>query len=361
MKAAIISIGSDSSSMLKDSLEKYFDHVDHLNLKRMNVILSGKNLQILHKNEPMDAYDCVYARGSFRYAVLLRAITTAISAIWPHCYMPIAPQAYSIAHDKILTHIELQKHGIPQPKTYLSSKDNAKDILKKINYPIIMKLPHGTQGKGVMYAESFAAAASLLDTLTALNQPFLIQEYIETGGTDIRAIVVADKIVASMRRIASVREKRSNLHAGGKGEACILDYKTAKMAVAAAACFNTSICGVDILEGRDGPVVIELNISPGLKGITSATKIDVADEIARFLAQATQKVLREKQRRETSRLFKEMDMPKRSESFSEFVTSLDFRGERILLPEFVSSTAGFKRETEYAIKVKKGKVIIEPF
>ena len=87
-----------------------------------------------------------------------------------------------------------------------------------MKYPIVLKFPHGTQGKGVMFAESFAAASSMLDALIALKQPFLIQEYIETGGVDVRAFVVGDKVVASMKRKAVRGEMRANIHAGGTGE-----------------------------------------------------------------------------------------------------------------------------------------------
>ena len=105
------------------------------------------------------------------------------------------------------------------PDTYVvSSIEAAKKILKQVKYPIILKFPHGTQGKGVMIADSFAAASSMLDTIESLKQPFLVQEYVETEGSDIRAFVVGDKVVAAYKRKAAIGEKRSNIHAGGKGE-----------------------------------------------------------------------------------------------------------------------------------------------
>ena len=93
-----------------------------------------------------------------------------------------------------------------------------KELLTKVNYPIVMKFPEGTQGKGVMFADSISSASSMLDALGALRQPFIIQEYVETGGRDIRALVVGDKVIAAMCRQAQRDEKRANIHAGGSGE-----------------------------------------------------------------------------------------------------------------------------------------------
>src|SRR3989338_4430846 len=148
-----------------------------------------------------------------------------------------------------------------------------------------MKFPEGTQGKGVMFADSISSASSLLDALGVLNQPFIIQEYIDTGGTDIRALVVGDKVIAAMRRTAQTEEKRANIHAGGKGEPVQLNHETIHAALAAAKVLKADICGVDILEGPTGPLVIEANISPGLQGLGKVSTLDLPDQIASFLHQ----------------------------------------------------------------------------
>ena len=119
------------------------------------------------------------------------------------------------------------------------TKRDLLEVLKKVNYPIIMKFPKGTQGKGVMVADSFAGASSLLDALDFLKQPFIIQEFIETDGSDVRAIVIGDKVVASMARRAKEDEKRANIHAGGKGEAITLDSHTKKIAIDTAKVLKT--------------------------------------------------------------------------------------------------------------------------
>jgi ribosomal protein S6--L-glutamate ligase len=191
MKAALMSLGSKSSLMTVEAMRKYFSAVDDINIKNVEVTLGSKKLSILYNGKELPKYDCIYAKGSFRYAPLLRSITTAF---YGAAYMPIKPNTFTIGHDKLLTHLALQYYKVPMPDTYvIASIDAAKKILEQIKYPIILKFPQGTQGKGVMFAESFAAAASMLDAIETLKQPFLIQEYIETEGSDIRALVVGDK------------------------------------------------------------------------------------------------------------------------------------------------------------------------
>lgn len=358
MKGAIISLGSKSSQWTATAMKKYFDEVDHLNLKKMEVILGiSKGLDLLYNGQPIPDYDCVYVKGSFRYAPLLRAITSILST--KRCFLPLEPRAFTLGHDKLLTQLEMQRAGIPMPKTYLTSTtDAAKEILENLNYPIVMKFPQGTQGKGVMFADSYPSATSMLDALVALNQPFLIQEYIETGGVDIRAIVVGDKVVASMKRVAVKGEKRANIHAGGHGEPVELDHHFKKIAIDAARSIGAKICGVDLLESHKGPMVIEINTSPGLQGITGATKIDVADKIAKYLGEESKKLMAQKEEVKATDILKEVGVEKISAE-QNLLTDLDFRASRILLPEIANKIAKFKPGKEYSVKVKEGKIIIE--
>ncbi len=357
MKAALISLGSKSSKWTVDAMRKHFDVADDINLKNIEVNLGVGKLDVLYNGQPLPKYDCIYAKGSFRYAPLLRSITRALS---PPTYMPIKAGTFTIGHDKLLTHLALQLYKTPMPITYLaSSPKGAKKILEKVNYPIIMKFPQGTQGKGVMYADSFASASSMLDALSALRQPFLIQEYIETGGVDIRALVVGDKVVASMKRKAVPGEERANIHMGGKGEACILDSHARKIAIDAAQSIGADICAIDILEGPKGPLVIEANLSPGLQGITEATKIDVADKIANFLYQKTKEITESGKKTTASNILEEVGRKSDENVIEEIITNLDFRGDRILLPKLVTDMSNFDEKKEVIIRVKKGKVVIE--
>jgi ribosomal protein S6--L-glutamate ligase len=306
----------------------------------------------------MEKYDCVYVKGSFKYATLLRAITTELHK---DTYVPYQPKSFTLAHDKLLTQLELEKDNIPMPTTYMAATVSAaKKILEKISYPIIMKLPSGTQGKGVMVADSYAAASSMLDTLSALKQPFLIQEYVETNGSDLRLFVVGDKVVASMRRISNGEEKRANLHAGGTGEAFEPDNYMKKIALQTSRLIGADICGVDILESIKGPVVIEANLSPGLQGITKSTGINVADKIAKFLYEKTLEKKGTTTNGNKERVLEDLGINKAENStVQQIISTLDFRTDRILLPSIITKIAKFKENEEYMIETTQGKLIIE--
>ena len=348
MKAALISMGSTASEMTAAAMKKYFTEVQHLQLADMEVSLGGRKPEILYQGKPLPAFDCVYVKGSYKYAPVLRAITTLLP---PTTYTPISSQGHTIGRDKVLTHLALQVTNVPQPTTYVVATSlAAKKIIKKMHYPIVMKLPGGTHGKGVMLADSESSAASMIDALGLLKQPFLIQEYVETGETDTRAFVIGNKIVAAMKRTAVQGEKRANLHAGGTGESTILDAKTKKVALQAARAIGAEICGVDILESVRGPMAIEVNLSPGLQGITKATGVNVADKIAKFLYEQT-KILKEGG--ENPEVLEELLGEK------ELVLKLDFRGEKILLPEIITNLSTFQEGDEVVVKVDKGKLIIE--
>lgn len=356
MKAALISLGSVSSRWTSEAMEKYFDSVDSLDIRKIEITIGAKkDIRLLYDGQPFDSYDCIFAKGSFRYSAILRAISGFLQ---DNVYMPIRDSAFTLAHNKLLTHLVLQKAEIPMPITYLTpTAESAKKLLEKVNYPIVMKFPEGTQGKGVMFADSFAAASSLLDALQTLNQPFIIQEYVETGSTDIRAIVVGNKVVASMQRFAVHGEKRANIHTGGIGEAVELDAHTKRIAVKAAQAMGTEICGVDILHGAKGPSVIELNISPGLQGIKKATGIDVAGYIAKHLYRRTTEIKRSGAEQGKSKILSELGIT--GADANQLFTNLDLRGERILLPEIATRIAGFSETDEVLIKLAPKKITIE--
>ena len=355
MKAAVISLGSTSSLMVVEALEKYFEQVDIIQLRDIEMSL-GRNSSLLYQGNSLPDYDCIYPKGSFRYAHLLQSIVSKLKKTTP--YIPFAPHTFSVAHNKLLTHLVMQQHDIPQPITYVSpNSDSAKNLLRRVNYPIVMKFPEGTQGKGVMFADSYSSASSLLDALGALNQPFIIQEFIETGGTDIRALVVGDRVVASMRRTATTEEKRANLHAGGTGEYYDLDRVGRKIAIDTAKALNADICGVDILDGPMGPQVIEANVSPGLQGLAQISSLDVADEIARFLYKKTKSVVHKDNKVEAAGIMNNISL----ENNNQIISNLSFRGERILLPEMITKLTLFDESKEYSIKAGKGKLEIEEF
>ena len=354
IKAAIISLGSLSSKWTYEAMKKYFDSVDFINLKDIEIRLGSKQ-SILHKGKTLDNYDCVFIKGSFRYSPVLRSIASLLPKT---TFSPISADAFTIGHDKLITHQKLQIANVPMPITYIApTTESAKSLLKNVNYPILFKFPQGTQGKGVMYAESYASANSMLDALTAMKQPFLIQEYIETGGSDIRAFVVGDKVVASMMRTSEDGDKRSNIHAGGKGHSIKLDPETEAAAVKTAKAVGCGICGVDILLSSMGPKVIELNLSPSLQGITAATKVDIADKIAKYLYENTKKIVEEDTNFQTKEVLQNHGIS--NVESKNIITKLDFRSNRILLPDIISKMSNFNEYDEYIINVNNGKIEIE--
>ncbi len=357
MKAAVISLGSTSSQWTIDEMKNHFELVDKLYLNRIGVKIGKEGLKLSYRDTPLPDYDCVYVKGSYRYPLLLRSVT---EAFYGKSYTPIRPEVFTTGHDKWLSHLVLQRTKVPMPETYLSSTvEEAKSILNQMKYPIIMKFPHGTQGKGVLYSESFAAASSTLDALSILNQPVIIQEYIETEGVDIRTIVCGDDVVASMKRIAVRGEKRANIHAGGTGEEHIPDERTKRVAVNTAKTLGADICAVDILESGRGPKVIEVNLSPGLQGITKATGVNVAAKIAKYLYKQTVR-FKEENKVLTKDILREAGISS-GEKIQDIITSIDMRGRRILLPEAVTKITNFNEKDEYVIKFENGELKIKPF
>ena len=345
-------------------MKKYFDEVDHLYIKYIDINFSGKKAEVLYKGKPITHYDCLLLKGSFRYAQLLRSLADLFSTN-DSVFLPIQSDAYTVAHDKLLTQLMLQKKNLPMPRTYLSATmDAAKDVLEKMNYPIIMKFPQGTQGKGVMFADSFASASTILDALDALNQPFIVQEYVETNSSDVRLLVIGDEVVAGMKRKGKGSDKRANLHKGGSAEAFVPDAYMSKIAVEAAKSLGADIAGVDILEGTTGPLIIEVNISPGLQGITAATNVDVADKIAKYLYDKTAEKVGVRKEKEAKEIMADLNAHSKNGDAlpeQELITHLDFRGARILLPEMVSKIASFQDDDSVVLKVAKGKVELKRF
>lgn len=354
ISAALFSMDSVTSKRIAEAMKKHFDKVDSFDIRKVEMrIGKGKPVIIYQGKILTEQYDCVYLKSSFRYALMLKSLATYYEG---KSYMPSGPESFTIVNDKIFTHIALEKAGVPSPETYITSTvEEAKRVIHEISFPIILKIPGGTHGKGVMFAESIAAASGILDTLSELRQTVLLQEYIETGGVDIRAIVVGDNVIASMIRKAVKEEKRSNLHAGGIAEPVELDFATKKMAVRAAKSLNCEICGIDLLESAKGPLVLEANLSPGLQGIMKATKKDLADDIAKYLRKRTDEWKKEKNCGSAEKLVEETDTKKEQQ----IITNPEFRGERILLPELATKLSGIKEEDEVIVKINKGKINVE--
>lgn len=190
--------------------------------------------------------------------------------------------AISRSRDKLRALQLLTRKNIDVPTTVCARSPAGIDAALALvgGCPAIVKLQQGTQGIGTMIAETSQAVHSLLETLWAMGQDIVLQEYVhESKGRDIRAIVVGGKVVASMRRVAKPGEFRSNLHRGGKGNALRLPQAYRSSAIRATKVMGLEVAGVDMLEGHGGPKILEINSSPGLEGIERASGVDVASAI----------------------------------------------------------------------------------
>lgn len=352
--ALLISLGSTSSKWVAEAMRNHFLTVDEIDIRSIKVVLTKEGPRVYSSRKIITGYDCVYAKGSFRYESLLRAISTVLSK---ESYMPLAPSTFTYANNKLITYLELAKAGISIPTTYVVPNiDAAKKILGEVNYPIIMKFPSGTQGKGVMFADTYASASSILDALTALRQPFIIQEYVETKGEDIRLIVVGDKVVAMMKRKAKIDEVRSNLHSGGSCCSFEADAKTKAIAVKAAKSINAQVAGVDILLSKKEPLVLEINASPGLQGITKATNLNVAGMIASYLFDATSEF---KHKEKEEKRIVETSEEKKGEYEQSIMQTLTLKDEKILLPKLVTQLTKFSDGDEVVIQASKKNIKIK--
>lgn len=182
----------------------------------------------------------------------------------------------------------LEGQGIPIPKTsFIAHSETIPVMLRQIQpYPVIIKLISGTQGMGVMLAESEQNAISILEAFHATGEQVMVQQFIrEAKGQDIRAFVIDGKVVAAMKRIARPGEFRSNLHRGGTSVSIKLSSTEEEIAVRSAAALGLSIAGIDMLQSDEGPLVLEVNASPGLEGIEATTAVNIAREIIVFVEQ----------------------------------------------------------------------------
>lgn len=193
----------------------------------------------------------------------------------------------SNSRDKLRSLQILSRHHIGIPRTtFVRDKRDVLPAIKRVGgAPVVIKLIEGTQGIGVLLAETEAAAESIIELLQSQKQNVLIQKFVaESKGKDIRAFVVGDRVVAAMRRVAQGQEFRSNVHRGGVAEAVELSPEYIETAVRAAQILGLRVAGVDMLESKTGPQIMEVNSSPGLEGIETCTGLDVAGAVIDYIA-----------------------------------------------------------------------------
>lgn len=194
--------------------------------------------------------------------------------------------AISRSRDKFRSLQLLARKGIPMPRTsFAQSADDTEDLIRMVgSAPLVIKLLEGTQGKGVVLADSHQSAVSIINAFKEMRVNILVQEFIqESRGTDIRCLVIGDKVVAAIRRQAKEGEFRANVHQGGKAHKVKLTSQERTIAIAAAKTMGLKVAGVDLLRSNQGPLVLEINSSPGLEAIETTTQINIAGKIIEYI------------------------------------------------------------------------------
>lgn len=286
MKLAILSRSprAYSTRRLREAAAARGHAVKVLDTLRFSISLEREAPDLYYRSKRITAYDAVVPRIGASITYFGAAVVRQFQQMNVFC----ANSALGISNsrDKLRSQQILSKHDIGMPPTTFVR--DRKDILPAIERvggaPVIIKLLEGTQGVGVILADSRKIAEAIIETLHGANQNVLIQKFVaESKGRDVRAFVVGDRVVASMRRVAQGQEFRSNVHRGGVAEPVELDAVYERTAIKSAQILGLRIAGVDMLEGRDGPQVMEVNSSPGLEGIETATGVNVADAIIEYI------------------------------------------------------------------------------
>ncbi|MCE5288293.1 MAG: 30S ribosomal protein S6--L-glutamate ligase [Nocardiaceae bacterium] len=286
MKLAILSRapGSYSTKRLRAAALDRGHNVKVLDTLRFGIDLSSDLPDLQYRGRQLSDYDAILPRIGNSITYFGTAVVRQFEQM--DVYTPNTANGIGNSRDKLRCFQILSRHNIGMPATTFV-RDRA-DVIPAIERvggaPVVIKLLEGTQGIGVILAPSLKVAEAIIETLQSTRQNVLIQRFVkESKGRDIRALVVGDRVVAAMRRTAKGDEFRSNVHRGGSVEAVKLDEAYERTAVRAAQIMGLKVAGVDMLEGNHGPLVMEVNSSPGLEGIETATKLDVAGAIVDYI------------------------------------------------------------------------------
>lgn len=288
MRIAILSRGPSlySTKRLVEAALERGHEVEVIDTVKCFIDITSAKPMVYYKKRALDNFDAVIPRIGASITFYGTAVLRQFEMMG--VYALNESIAISRARDKLRALQILSKKGIGLPKTSFAHSTTMTNQLIKLvgGAPVVVKLLEGTQGKGVVLAETTKGAESVIEAFREMNANFLVQEYIkEAGGSDIRCFVVGDKVIASMMRSAKEGEFRSNLHRGGSAKLIKITAKEKKTAIDAAKAIGLAVAGVDLLRSKDGPKIMEVNSSPGLEGIEGATKIDIADLIIEYIEQ----------------------------------------------------------------------------
>jgi ribosomal protein S6--L-glutamate ligase len=273
-----------STRRLVDAAQQHGHEVHVIDTLRCYMNITSHKPEIHYRGENLTGFDAVIPRIGASITFYGTAVVRQFEM------MGVFPLNESVAiarsRDKLRSLQLLSRKGIGLPVSgFAHSPDDIEDLIKMVGgAPVVIKLLEGTQGIGVVLAETQKAAESVIEAFMGLKANILVQEFIkEAGGSDIRCLVIGEKVVAAMMRRAREGEFRSNLHRGGTAELIRITPEERSTAVRAAAAMGLNVAGVDILRSNHGPVIMEVNSSPGLEGIEKATGKDIAGMIIDFL------------------------------------------------------------------------------
>jgi len=292
MKLAILSRNSKlySTRRLVEAARERGHSARVLDPLRCYMRIASDGFDLHYKGRQIAGYEAVIPRigaSITRYGCAVLRQFELMGTVTPN-----GAEAIASARDKLRAHQLLAAHGIGMPVTVFGDNpDDTSDLLSMLGPPPhVIKLNEGSQGAGVILTEKPSASRSVVEALRGLYANFLVQEFVaEAAGADLRCFVVGDEVVAAMRRQAPSGDFRANLHRGGSAEGVVPDAKERAVALRAAKVLGLGVAGVDLIRAERGPLVLEVNASPGLEGIESSTGIDVAGKIIEHLVKISKK------------------------------------------------------------------------
>ena len=278
-----------SHKRLKEAAEQHGHSLDIVDTLRCTMTIASRRPEVWYNGQSLKGYDAVIPRigasiTQYGLAVLRQFETMGV-------YPLNESVAIGRSRDKLRSTQLMARDGIGLPvTTFAHDPKQTEEVIKLAGgAPVVVKLLEGTQGIGVVLADTDRSAKSVVEAFRGAKVNIMVQEFIkEAGGTDIRALVVDGKVVAAMKRTGAEGEFRSNLHRGGSAQQIKISAQERATALAAAKCMGLNVCGVDMLRANHGPVVMEVNSSPGLEGVENATGIDVAGRIIEALEKRAQ-------------------------------------------------------------------------
>ena len=273
-----------STRRLKEAGEARGHSVEIINHMKCVLVIEKKNPMVWYNGKRLDYFDAIIPRIGASVTFYGAAVVRQFEMM--KVFTAVESQALIRSRDKLRSLQIMSRSGLGMPKTlFMDYTRDTEGIIEAVGgAPVVIKLLEGTQGLGVVLAENKKAAQSVIEAFNGLHARIIVQEFIkEAKGCDIRAFVVNGEVVGAMKRQAKPGEFRSNLHRGGEATVHKLSRQEKHAAITAARKLGLSVAGVDMLPSARGPLIIEVNSSPGLEGIEGATRVDVAGKIIQFL------------------------------------------------------------------------------